>query len=117
MIGNLQHINPADEGNHDHGLFYLDTGGRLAYINECCCGDIGYARDELVAHVLDELGVITDCQCFMSMFKPFMRGTTRRFETVVRRKDGMTFPAGINITPTQYGHRMLLRCELLGRDG
>jgi len=117
MTGNLSHLNPVEDGNHGHCLFYLDTNGQFAYVNEYCCGYMGYAKEELIAHVLDELDVMTDCQHFMSMFKLCMRGKTNRFETTVRRKDGVTFPAAINITHAPYGCRMLLRCDLHSMGG
>ena len=69
MTVDLSHLNLVEDSNQGHGLFYLDTDGLFAYINECCCRDIGYAREELIAHALDKLGVMTDCQNFMSMFK------------------------------------------------
>jgi len=112
MTENLNPLNPAGNNDHSHCLFYLDTNGQFAYINEFCCRDIGYAREELIAHAPDEVGMMTDCQNFMSMFKLCMRGKTSRFETTVRRKNGATFPAEISITHAPYGRRMLLRCDL-----
>jgi PAS domain S-box-containing protein len=117
MTGNLNH-SPAVEGSsYDHCLFFLDTDGQCAYINEDCCRFMGYAREELIAHTLNELGVITDCQSFMSMFRNCMSGKTKRFEATVHRKDGVTLSAEINITHATYGRRELLRCDLHGMDG
>jgi len=112
MTGNLNHLNPVWDDNHSHCLFYLDTNGQFAYINEYCCRNLGYSREELLAQTVDKLGVLTDCHIFMSMFKQCMRGKASRFETTVRRKDGATFPAEINITHAPLGRRMLLRCDL-----
>jgi PAS domain S-box-containing protein len=117
MTGNLSHLNPVEDNNNCHCLFYLDTNGQFAYINEYCCEYMGYTKEELIAHGLDELGVIADCQNFMSMFKLCLHGKSSRFGTTVRRKDGVTFPAEINITNAPYGHRMLLRCDLHGIGG
>jgi PAS domain S-box-containing protein len=112
MRENLNHLSPVGGDNHSHCLFYLDINGQLAYLNDYCCVDMGYAREELIAQAVGELGVLTDCQNIMSMFKLSMRGNTGRFDTTVQRKDGATFLAKIIITLTPYGRRLLLRCDL-----
>jgi PAS domain S-box-containing protein len=99
-------------GEHSDSLFYLDTNARFAYVNECCCKDMGYSREELIAKALDELGVLTDSRNFQSMFRLCMDGRTCRLEMAVRRKDGSMFPAEISITQAPCGNRMLLRCDL-----
>ncbi len=92
-------------------LFYLDGNGRVAYADERCCSSLGYAREELIAHTMADLDVI-DPDEFMSMVGSHLRSQTSRFESVVRRKDGTTFPVEINITDAHYGNRMLLQCQL-----
>lgn len=96
----------------DNCLFYIDAKGVVAYVNEYCCNDLGYAREELIAHTVTELEVLTDSPGFMCMLRQRMGGKSSRFETIVRRKDGSTFPAEICITYAPYGNRMLLRCDL-----
>lgn len=116
MTGNLNYSNLAGNGNYSSCLFYLDTNGRCAYINEYCCRYMGYAREEFISHTLNELGVLTDSKNLMSMFNLGMRGKTKQFETIIRRKDGATFPAEISISQAPFGHRLLLRCDLHGND-
>ena len=117
MTGNLNYSNLAENGNYANCLFYLDTNGRCAYVNEYCCRYMGYAREEFIARTLNELGVLTDFKSFKSMFNLCMHGKTRQFETIIRRKDGTTFPAEINISQASFGHRLLLRCDLYGTEG
>ena len=117
MTENLNQFIPIEGDNHSHCLFYIDTSGQLAYLNEYCCIDMGYAREELIAQAVDELGVLADCQSLMSMFKLSMRDKTSRVNTIVQRKDGAKFPAKIVITFTPYGRRMLLRCDLFRLGG
>lgn len=94
-------------------LFYLDGNGRVAYADEHCCRSLGYAREELVAHTMADLDMLTDSNEFMSMVGLHLRSQASRFESIARRKDGTTFPVEINITDAPYGSRMLLKCELL----
>ncbi len=93
-------------------LFYLDGNGRVAYADEYCCSSLGYAREELVAHTMADLDMLTDSNEFMSMVGLHLRSQASRFESIARRKDGTTFPVEINITDAPYGNRMLLKCEL-----
>jgi PAS domain S-box-containing protein len=97
---------------NNHCLFFLDTDGQFAYLNESCCMDLGYAREELIAQAVNELGMLADCQDLKSMFNLCILGKTNLIETTVRRKDGATFPAKIDITHVLYGRRMLFRCDL-----
>jgi two-component system cell cycle sensor histidine kinase/response regulator CckA len=102
---------PASAAGKRDPLFYLDGNGRVAYADERCCSSLGYAREELVAHVMADLDVL-DPDRFMSMVGSHLRGQESRFESVARRKDGTTFPVAINITDAHYGNRMLLQCQL-----
>lgn len=109
------HSKTAAEGSPDP-LFYLDGNGRVAYADERCCSSLGYAREELVAHVMADLDVL-DPDKFMGMVGLHLRGQESRFESVARRKDGTTFLVAINITDAHYGNRMLLQCQLHDMSG
>jgi len=113
----MDHHNPVDDGNQNHCLFYLDTNGLCAYISDHCCRMMGYAREELIAHTLDELGVLKICQCSLTLFELCMHAQTSRVEAIVRCKDGATYPAEICIMRAPLGRRMLIRCELQGIGG
>ncbi|MEK7842835.1 MAG: PAS domain S-box protein [Pseudomonadota bacterium] len=102
----------ASAGSKRDPLFYLDGNGRVAYADERCCSSLGYARDELVAHAMTDLDMLIDPDQFMTMVGLHLRSHVSRFESVVRRKDGTTFPVEINITDAPHGNRMLLQCEL-----
>jgi PAS domain S-box-containing protein len=101
-----------EEVEHTNSLFYLDTNGQFAYVNEYCCTNMGYAKAELIAKAMDDIGVLTDCQNFKSMFKLCMDEKICHLNTTVRRKDGSTFPAEISAMLAPHGSRMLLRCDL-----
>ena len=109
----------ASADDNRNPLFYVDGNGRVAYADERCCSSLGYAREELVAHAMADLDILTDSNEFMTMVGLHLRSQASRFESVVRRKDGTTFPVEINITDAPYGNRWLLRCELhdMGRTG
>jgi PAS domain S-box-containing protein len=117
MTENMKHFIHVDGSKTSNCFFYLDATGQCAYVNEHCCEYMGYAREELISHAMDELGVITDCHCFMSMFRACMHDKTSRFATTVHRKDGVILPAEFHIMQSPRGRRMLLRCDLLGMGG
>jgi len=111
------HSKTAAEGSPDP-LFYLDGNGRVAYADERCCSSLGYAREELVAHAMLDLDVLTERDKFMALVGLHLRShQVPQFESVARRKDGTTFPVAINITDAHYGNRMLLQCQLHDMSG
>ena len=108
-MNNLNQIECKHQGDC---LFFLDTNGQFAYVNEYFCTDMGYSREELIAQAFDELGMLSDSHNFKTVFKHCTPDQTSRYELSMRRKDGASFPAEINITHAPYGSRMLLRCDL-----
>lgn len=111
------HFTASADGKRDP-LFYLDGNGRVAYADECCCSSLGYAREELVAHAMLDLDVLTERDKFMALIGSHLRShQVSRFESVARRKDGTTFPVEINITDAHYGNRMLMQCQLHDMSG
>lgn len=94
-------------------VFYIDTCGLMAYVNDYCCRDLGYAREELIARSVTDTDMLPeDAQRFACMLAECLCGKEKRFEATVQRKDGSKFPAKINMERAPYGNRILLRCDL-----
>lgn len=94
-------------------VFYLDARGLMAYVNDYCCRDLGYDREELIAHAVTDTNMLPDRHRLSAMLEQCIHGKAKRFETTVQRKDGSRFPAEISMENAPYGNRMLLRCDLV----
>ena len=104
--------NQTMDKNHSDSLFYLDADGLFAYVNDCCCMETGYNRNELIANSLNNIGDISGYQNYISLFKLCMNGHIGVLKILIQRKDGTAYPAEINITQENHGSRMLLRCNM-----
>ncbi len=79
------------------GMFQVDDGGRIYYVNQYACDNLGYTRDELLSMRIWEIDPNLDEERWRKH-----RSTTRAqgistMETVHRRKDGSEFPVEVTI--------------------
>jgi PAS domain S-box-containing protein len=74
-----------------------DPEGRYVTANECACKILGYARDELLVHDVEDF---TEGGIDRSLL---MRPEHREGVRLVTRKDGSTVPCAFVVTPTRVG--------------
>ena len=84
-------------------IYWVDANGRLIYANESACNSLGYSPEEMRGMTLEEIDagdVFDDWSRFWGEHKAEHVGN---FETRHRRKDGTTFPVGVNSHFRRYG--------------
>ena len=85
------------------GIFVSDTEGNYLLVNARGCELLGYAEHELVGmnakktYLEEERGIHTE------RLEQIRSGQTLRFERMVKRKDGSTFPAEISLKMLDTG--------------
>jgi PAS domain S-box-containing protein len=84
----------AIEVVHPETLRFLD-------VNEKCCRDLGYTREELLSRSVYDIDPIVDESLWASRRKQIDESGFALFETVHRRQDGSTFPVEINLKRVQ----------------
>ncbi len=89
--------------------FLLDEHGRVRWANALAAECMGYTVEELTARTIGDLNPLVPTAAFGPFFEQARGGRMAPFESVHRRKDGVTFP--VEITPTVVelpdGPRML----------
>src|SRR3569623_3639831 len=75
-----------------------DEKGRYMTVNECACKILGYTREELLAHDVEDFtkGGIDRAVLLSNEHREGVR--------LVERKDGSTVPCAFVVTPTRVGH-------------
>ena len=85
------------------GIFLSDTKGNYLLVNSRGCELLGYAEHEIVGmnakktYLEEERGIHTE------RLEQIRAGQTLRFERMVKRKDGSTFPAEISLKMLDTG--------------
>lgn len=85
------------------GIYLSDADGNFIMVNTRGCELLGYDKSELVGlngrstYVDDEVGT------YLERLKATAAGETLRYERLVRRKDGSTFPAEVSLKMLRNG--------------
>jgi len=98
--------------NAPAGYHSLDADGRIVMINQTELNKLGYAREEMLGHLVDEFITRASKQKFRDHFPIFKsRGWTRDFELEYIRKDGTLLPVLVNASASydEQGNFMLSR--------
>jgi diguanylate cyclase (GGDEF)-like protein/PAS domain S-box-containing protein len=82
------------------GIFVLDPGGHFAFVNPRACELLGYPHDELLGRENAITYPESDRHVVAGRMLEARSRTTLRYERMVLRKDGTTFPA-------EFSSRML----------
>jgi len=99
----------------DDGIFLCDPAGVFTMANSRASELLGYANDE----ILDRNANLTYPQdeqaAYESRLKSVNAGDTLRFERMVMRKDGSTFPAEINLKRLDDGMLQMIMRDIAER--
>ncbi len=88
---------------HPDGAYWFGTDGRLVYVNEGGCRNLGYARDELSGCFLSQISPRATPERLAQLWQEIKISGFHRLESFHRRKDGTEFPVEITATYVQIG--------------
>ena len=79
------------------GIVISGAQGDILLANSSWCELLGYTKDELVGMNMRETYLEEEKQTHAERLKQVAAGQTLRFERVVKRRDGSTFPAEVSL--------------------
>jgi PAS domain S-box-containing protein len=97
------------------GIFICDSEGVLMLANTRCCELLGYTPEELVKKQGAELFSEEDADLIASRTAVLSSGKGLRYERMMKRKDGSTFPAEVSIKMLESGRMQVLFHDITAR--
>ena len=94
------------------GILHVSLDGRLRYANDFIANKLGYSRDELATMTIFDLNPTLTPQTWPAHIQRFMKPGITSFETVHRRKSGVSFPVEVTVQHVEYrGEPFFLACS------
>jgi diguanylate cyclase (GGDEF)-like protein/PAS domain S-box-containing protein len=93
------------------GIFVLDTEGNYLLGNSSGCAMLGYSKEELRGLNGRETYLEDERELYAERMRQVRAGEVLRFERMVKRKDGSTFPAEVSVKVLDNG-----KVQLIFRD-
>ncbi|OPY27914.1 MAG: sensory histidine kinase AtoS [Methanocella sp. PtaU1.Bin125] len=85
---------------------WIDSGGRLIYVNEATCRSVGYTKDELLSMHIWDLDPDYTREKFSDLWERTKRDRRQlKFETRHVARDGRVFPVEVTSSYIRYGDR------------
>jgi diguanylate cyclase (GGDEF)-like protein/PAS domain S-box-containing protein len=97
------------------GIFICDSEGVLMLANTRCCELLGYTPEELVKKQGAELLSEEDADLIASRTAVLSSGKGLRYERMMKRKDGGTFPAEVSVKMLESGRMQVLFHDITAR--
>jgi len=76
-------------------VFWITPEGKLIYVNDTTCGDLGYSRDELMELAYADIDPDQSKGTRKGHWGKLKKDGTRLFESYHKRKDGTRFPVEV----------------------
>ena len=86
----------SDQSNDAHDL--VDEEGRLLYVNRRACERLGYTEAEMLRMNLSDIDPMCPPERLKELSRILADERVAPFESLRRRKDGMTFPVEVSMT-------------------
>ena len=83
--------------------YWAQRDGRLIYVNEAACRELGYKREELLALSISDLVPDYTAEIWVAHWAELDRVGTLRIDGMHRRKDGSLFPVEVSTSLIQAG--------------
>jgi PAS domain S-box-containing protein len=82
-------------------IFWVDSEGRLTFVNETMCGDLAYTREEMLGMTIYDVDPNVP-KPFSESWERIKQAKTVTFEGVHRTKDGRLVPVEVNSSHVEY---------------
>ena len=76
-------------------MFWMDSAGRLIYVNGAACSSLGYSREELMSMTVHDVDLSFPNVAWPKQWEVLKKHGTLKLESRHRRRDGSTFPVEI----------------------
>jgi PAS domain S-box-containing protein len=83
--------------------YWADETGRLKYVNLSTCSVLDYTKDELLQMYIWDVDPEVSAEDWPGALARIKEGGHALFESVLRRKDGSTFPVEVKINYIEFG--------------
>lgn len=89
--------------NANDAILVSDLTGRYLEVNKMACEQLGYSRSELLQMLPQDLSARDDAsEVAKARIDQLLQDESMRFETILVRKDGFTFPVEISLKVIDY---------------
>jgi two-component system, cell cycle sensor histidine kinase and response regulator CckA len=88
-----------------HAAFWLDADGRIVYVNDAACRQLGYRREELLDLTIGDVNVDVTLEGWAGLREEIKRAGSSIRTAVHRRKDGSTLPVEVSSSWIPYEGR------------
>mgnify|MGYP001496437662 CR=1 FL=1 len=85
-------------------MFWIDSDGRILYVNDATCAGLGYSREELLRMTIFDLDPDFQTDLWQRHFEDLRRRGSIILETSHRAKDGHVFPIEVNANYVHFGN-------------
>lgn len=86
------------------GVFVMEADGRVGDANDSACGQLGYAREELIGMPVSDISARPDFD-LAKIFDRLLTEGNFSCETAHRRKDGTVIPVELSVALVEYRGR------------
>lgn len=97
------------------GIFISDADGKFVLVNSRCCELLGYERDELLGMDGDETYLGEETSATTRRMGLLAAGQDLRYERMLKRKDGSSFPAEISVKMLDSGGMQVIFHDITKR--
>ncbi len=84
-------------------IFWMDSQGRILYVNDAACRSLGRSREELLSLSIPDIDPLVPKQIWEPFWEEVKRRGSRTFETEHQTKQGRVFPVEITANYVEFG--------------
>jgi diguanylate cyclase (GGDEF)-like protein/PAS domain S-box-containing protein len=97
------------------GIFISDADGKFVLVNSRCCELLGYERDELLGMNGSQTYLSEETSATTRRMALLEAGQDLRYERMLKRKDGSSFPAEISVKMLDSGGMQVIFHDITKR--